>query len=46
MREFKGGPKKSCIYTKCIEYIEKWPFVVIFIYIIYTFVLDKARLLS
>ena len=35
---FKGGLQKCCIQLKSIDYIEKWPFMVSFLYILYFFV--------
>ena len=48
MRWFKSGPQKFCIQTKkCIDYTEKWLFImVVFLYNLYIFVLTTTRLLT
>ena len=38
MRRFTGGPKVLQPKQKCTDYIEKSPFMVIFLYNLYTFV--------
>ena len=39
IKQFTGGPKKSDVSKqKSIGYIEKWPFMVIFLYNQYFFV--------
>ena len=46
MRWLIGGPKSVVSKEKCIDYIEKWPFMVIFLYNLYIFVWIQHGYLS
>ena len=45
IRQFKGGPKKFMSRQKCIDYTEKWPILVIFLYNPYIFGYNTVVLL-